>query len=307
MNNQQPYKKCVVCNMKFEHNDDIVCCPVCGAPHHRDCYESIGHCALEENHGTENEYKKEESITETPQTEQVAAEQNGEQRADKGVCQRCGKPKVQDAKVCPHCGLPYGIQFEINIDLLGGIDKNAKLEESISAEDIRDFTSVNSMRYVPKFFNLTDNKKSSWNWAAFLFPEAWFLYRKMYKPGAMFLSLILAAKLCTMPLLAALNNLVFNEYADISAYLINNMQSIGNGPILLCALGGFINIAVRIIAGLFGDYIYKNHAIKKIREFFGAGQSGELTLRQVGGTNFLLFLLGMAIATFVPEFLFSLI
>lgn len=34
----------------FPKTEDIVVCPDCGAPHHRECYQRLGHCALIENH-----------------------------------------------------------------------------------------------------------------------------------------------------------------------------------------------------------------------------------------------------------------
>ena len=39
---------CVRCHAYLFPEDDIVYCPVCGAPHHRECYNQLGHCALEE-------------------------------------------------------------------------------------------------------------------------------------------------------------------------------------------------------------------------------------------------------------------
>ena len=47
---------CVRCHAYLFPEDDIVYCPVCGAPHHRECYEQLGHCALEEFHGTDRQY-----------------------------------------------------------------------------------------------------------------------------------------------------------------------------------------------------------------------------------------------------------
>ena len=35
---------CPVCEKKFENGDDIVVCPECGTPHHRECYDSLGRC-----------------------------------------------------------------------------------------------------------------------------------------------------------------------------------------------------------------------------------------------------------------------
>ena len=43
-------EKCPVCNQEFKDGDDIVTCPVCGTPHHRECYKKIGHCFNEDKH-----------------------------------------------------------------------------------------------------------------------------------------------------------------------------------------------------------------------------------------------------------------
>ena len=51
-------EKCPVCNTEFKDGDDIVTCPVCGTPHHRECYNKIGHCINEDKHKDGFEYKK---------------------------------------------------------------------------------------------------------------------------------------------------------------------------------------------------------------------------------------------------------
>ena len=51
-------EKCALCKAYLFEEDDVVYCPECGAPHHRECYNGIGHCALDGLHGTENQYKK---------------------------------------------------------------------------------------------------------------------------------------------------------------------------------------------------------------------------------------------------------
>ena len=38
-------EKCPVCNNTFNPDDDIVVCPECGTPHHRDCYKENKNCA----------------------------------------------------------------------------------------------------------------------------------------------------------------------------------------------------------------------------------------------------------------------
>ena len=51
-------EKCPVCNQEFKDGDDIVTCPVCGTPHHRECYKKIGHCFNEDKHAEGYEFKK---------------------------------------------------------------------------------------------------------------------------------------------------------------------------------------------------------------------------------------------------------
>ena len=45
---------CPVCNSNFTENDDVVVCPDCGTPHHRECYKKIGKCFNENMHGSDS-------------------------------------------------------------------------------------------------------------------------------------------------------------------------------------------------------------------------------------------------------------
>ena len=36
--------KCIICENEFNDNDDIVVCPECGTPYHRECYQKEGKC-----------------------------------------------------------------------------------------------------------------------------------------------------------------------------------------------------------------------------------------------------------------------
>ena len=44
--------KCPICNNQFTEDDDVVVCPECGTPHHRECYVQNGNCANADKHGT---------------------------------------------------------------------------------------------------------------------------------------------------------------------------------------------------------------------------------------------------------------
>ena len=48
---------CVACRQPLKPEDDIVVCPDCGAPYHRACYEKLGHCQFEAQHGPDFEWQ----------------------------------------------------------------------------------------------------------------------------------------------------------------------------------------------------------------------------------------------------------
>ena len=50
-------EQCPVCQKEFTAEDDIVVCPECGTPHHRDCYMLGNRCANEELHAAGEKWK----------------------------------------------------------------------------------------------------------------------------------------------------------------------------------------------------------------------------------------------------------
>lgn len=50
--------KCPVCDKQFKKGDDVVVCPECGAPHHRECYEKEGHCHFADKHGADFSFER---------------------------------------------------------------------------------------------------------------------------------------------------------------------------------------------------------------------------------------------------------
>ena len=42
MHEQFKNEKCAACGMKFFDDEDIVVCPECGAPYHRECWNRVG-------------------------------------------------------------------------------------------------------------------------------------------------------------------------------------------------------------------------------------------------------------------------
>lgn len=88
---------CPVCGKKFASEDDVVVCPVCGAPHHRSCYKENGGCALESRHAQGQEWQ-------APQPEAAQSPQ-GEHQAPRTVtCPSCGAANPPEGIFCQVCG-----------------------------------------------------------------------------------------------------------------------------------------------------------------------------------------------------------
>ena len=50
-------ERCVACGELFSADDDIVVCPQCGSPHHRECYKKDNVCANTVLHETGEKWK----------------------------------------------------------------------------------------------------------------------------------------------------------------------------------------------------------------------------------------------------------
>ena len=171
---------CPICGIDFTDDDDVVVCPECGTPHHRECWIKTGHCANEVLHGTEDSlectYKKASSETEViPEivTENNSGEYNSEPRPNNPFDVGFGfNNQNENNQEAPRPtfninGKP-GVLYEI------ALRKNQKY-------------------YIPRFIVMDKGVKGTgWNFVAFLFPFAWSLYRKMYKLAAITFAVYMA-------------------------------------------------------------------------------------------------------------------
>lgn len=291
-------QSCPVCHAYLFDDDDVVYCPVCGAPHHRDCYHAVGHCALEDKHGTPEQYDAEAFRKTEPQTEETKSEA---EQFIKERCKNCGRELSDDAKFCPYCRAPRDFN---PYDRFAGIKKDSELE-GVTAEELAHFVMINPSRYVKTFFSQSKQKRTSWNWAAFLFPCEWSLFRKCYKSGILMGILLVAASILTLPLSQALSQFVLEgmDRMEMVQFIAENMDKIGILPIILTLICGVINIGVRIFAGLFSDYIYRQTAIEKIKEINTLdGDKNEL-YRKKGGVNLFLFIVAYFVKSYIPAIL----
>ncbi len=296
-------EKCALCGAYLFSDDDVVYCPDCGAPHHRDCYNSIGHCALESTHGTESQYQK-------PQKQDEEAEVKVE--ADTINCGMCGEAYDKNLNNCPKCNAPNfakvgGGRF-MAFDFMGGVPAEMDLGSGVTAAEAKKFVMTNTQRYIPKFAGFNAGKKTSWNWLAFLFPCGWALSRKMYLLGSILGALQIALTMLSAPLTLALEAYDFSSaqnYMEISQLVaqtvVNDINKIGVWVVAIAAAGVIFNLLLCIITGIFGDLWYKKHAIKTICEIKQNGEDTAVKYIKSGGVNLWLGWLGIMVIEYLPS------
>lgn len=293
-------KQCAFCKALLFEEDDVVYCPVCGAPHHRDCYLSSGKCALEHLHGTDEEYNPH------PENDETDIPLNREGH----TCERCGKISSSDTIFCPYCGkvfaekintgdgsAPIPFATPVRFDALGGIDKDAKID-GIKAGVVASFIRMNTSRYIPLFARLAEHKKKrGWNWSAFLFPSAWNAYRKNYLLSAVFAAIAICSFSLISSLATATNAYLSQLPVDTMLTfqeLSNAYNSVGVMHWVLFAAGIGLDLFSRIICALYGDSWYKNSCFEKLKainDLDDEDEAKEKFIRKGGVNQFLGLLL----------------
>ena len=92
-------ERCPVCDKLFNESDDIVICPHCATPHHRDCYNQLGHCANKDKHRDGFDYRVEQKKFSEQQSasDEKPQQNNG---SEKAVCSSCGAEIDKSAPFC---------------------------------------------------------------------------------------------------------------------------------------------------------------------------------------------------------------
>ena len=317
MSSYHSEEACVYCKAKLFDDDDVVHCPVCGAPHHRDCYNRLGHCALEHLHGTDEEYSKEKEIEKLKKEKEEKAKKEQEEdwlnlktyyrpSPETVRCKMCGE--IYDYKMasCPKCKAPNFVRVNgIAFDFLGGVPADEEVDDGITADDAKKFVMVNTPRYIPKFAKFKTGKKASWNWLGFLFPSEWMFSRKMYTCGVITAVLTLIATIINIPVLTQLNKLgVYQNVTSIfQAWknIYNAIPQLDKVYIILALISSVILLGVGILTGIFGDYWYKKYAMSSIKKIRAESHDAEMDTRKKGGVNIFGFLIAYMVLSYLPE------
>ena len=298
--------KCPVCGEQFKTGDDVVVCPECGAPHHRECYEKEGPCHFADRHGDDFSFKKEQAEEADKQSEQN--DENGTV-----ICKRCGTENPKELFYCSNCGAPlygnneeaqnfgqnqnngqpnpnfnqnqgtppFGVPFgQANpqmaaaFDPMAGMKSDEPLVDDITAGEAAKFIGKNTPYYLRVFSFIKKFKKSRFNFTAFILSGIYFLYRKMYALGILFSvltfgSTIASGYIRTLPAWQNIyNNLLQAQKTGQIVSFTNNFGLSTEDFLLFISplIANVISMAVMVICGLIANKCYYNHSIKKIKK-----------------------------------------
>lgn len=304
---------CIACRNEFEPDDDIVVCPECGTPYHRDCWNEHGHCINTELHESGASWKR-------PET----AENTNENENSRVKCPYCGKDNPQGSTFCIQCGNNIkekrksgfsGFAGEGQEDgykgILGALNneyENADPHEDMGGAElgeVKDFVGKNVPYFIMRFRYFRDSgKKLAPNFICMFFPQFWFAYRKMWIAS---LIVILASFVLSIPgslitladqvdfMLASLQpqlrmmgegaaEIIRSRMLSFEQFVSDNFGMLNK----FRAVFDYVSIALDIVFFLFGNYFYYKHCIKKIRSVRESKKSlmdVQSRIRIAGGTN----------------------
>ncbi len=255
--------KCPVCNKAFNPEEDIVVCPLCGTPHHRECYKQNGECANAERHNEGYRWEPEKPQSE-PAPEKAAP-----------------TPPPFTGGTIPNSREAASTVFWANQQSpFAAYPK--ELCEGVETEEAAEFLGMNAFKYLQNFFYEKSGKKT-FNWAAFLFMPYWFFYRKMNKIGIIFMAVILGVSLLvSIPQSSQSFSNDLYEWTEKYQYMnpeettaeqeiqsLEEFKSIFTENVLgavLVIAQSLLGLLMRIYAGFMANGWYYKHTVAKIKE-----------------------------------------
>lgn len=268
MNNYQGCK-CPVCQQPFTENDDVVVCPECGAPHHRECWAKNGSCGLAQYHGPGFEYRREE---EGPRPIRDGRPATGEEKTCPACgaknpsinlfCENCGSPLAGPAGAQPGAGarpgmngMPAGSYTPGGVPdafSLSGVSPDQTFDD-ISARDWATYLGRSAPLYLMAFSRMERTRLKMYpSFSGFFFAPIYLLYRRCWGWGLLAAVLSLLTALPNLLMLVLFSN---DPSAQPASYLMFAQQA-----------AMYLSLALQLFFMLFSMRMIRRTGANRIRQ-----------------------------------------
>ena len=279
---------CPICHKPIENGEPVAVCPECGAPYHKHCIEQTKQCVHQDLHALGKNWEPPKKA----QANYVKDEPNrcsrcGALNPAQGLfCEVCGNPlrttqqpnpndPARDPKNHYHgnAGVNIGpenpagrgmqtpppmMEYNPFTTPFGGVNPDEKIDD-VPVRDVAIFVGQNTPYFIPKFKQMSDKTGGMFfNFAAMFFHGFYFLYRKMYLWGLLFLIVMFA--LSTPSLLMYIDTIRKVLDPNAAAWF-NSDQLIVLGNTL-----SMVSVVVRFVCGILANRLYKNYTMQKIKK-----------------------------------------
>ncbi len=226
---------CVYCHEVFDEKDEVVVCPICGAPHHRECYAKLGHCADEEAHASGKEWV-------SPVAPAVEERTNNQ----------------------PNPTPPYTAYGSPTYSNVSGFEIGG-----VTAAEMTAYIGPKAPVYFVKFTRLLQSpSQMSWNWSAFFFSYLYFFYRKMYTFG---IALLLFSALAAIPNLIYAVQYVKSVVPEAYVNAVPYSQELLDAANKMLRISQAMGFGLSLACGLFANKMYLKQVLESVhksREYF---------------------------------------
>lgn len=274
---------CPVCGKTFSGTDDIVVCPECGTPHHRECWTENGHCA--------NRHKHTGGFVWKSSVPEIGSDEKKEEEKPKGkVCPECGLMCHPRTKICKGCGYEFDdrdteadsspYDFSMGPVKVHRVKIDDVKIDGVPADEISEYIGSSAPLYLSHFVKMDAKKtKLSWNFAAALFGPLWAVFRGLYKLGILLAVLLLVGS-CVSTTKADI--LYYDKVIDLSKSLaqeeitqeefLNQINTFAAEAAEKEEKPGYAVTVIRysiqafivVFAGLMGNYCFRKKMIPEI-------------------------------------------
>ncbi len=272
------FDNCPVCALSFKEDDDIVVCPVCGTPHHRECYMTSGVCANESRHDEGFSFTSFSSGNDTNDAETASKPSSPHAESDTST----------DSP--PFAGADFSSP-------LGQISDSEAID-GVPVGDLKKFIGPAWMYYIPlAYAKLKGFRIFRINFSAFLGSYAWLFARKFYLLGTVSAVLNLVSYLYLYLYINFTQNLGIDFVSSVASVLTSNDTRVVFGYYLYLFAGN-LPFILSLLTALFANNMYMNKAVKTVKQINRKSETAEefnSKLEKKGGINMPLLFIALAL------------